>query len=109
MRSIITDDEERCYLCGSTVGLETHHCLHGTAGRKLGDRWGLTVKLCSRCHRDGTVGVHGRNSKADRQLKRLAQTKFEEKYSHEKWMAVIGRNYLGGKENGNEERSSKKH
>ena len=92
MKSII-DTEERCYLCGSTVGLEKHHCIHGTAGRKLADRWGLTVMLCSRCHR-GSEGVHGRNSEADRHLKKLAQKKFEEKYSHEKWMEIFQRNYL---------------
>lgn len=92
MKSIISD-EERCYLCGSTVGLEKHHCIHGTSGRKLADRWGLTVMLCSRCHR-GSEGVHGRNSEADRHLKKLAQKKFEEKYSHEKWMEIFQRNYL---------------
>ena len=93
MKSIISD-EERCYLCGSTIGLEKHHCIHGTAGRKLADKYGLTVMLCPTCHRDGKLGVHGWNSKTDRHLKKLAQKKFEEKYSHDKWMEIFGRNYL---------------
>lgn len=93
MKSIISD-EERCYLCGSTVGLERHHCIHGTGGRKLADKYGLTVMLCAKCHRDGATGVHGRNSEADRHLKKLAQKKFEEKHGHDKWMEVFGRNYL---------------
>lgn len=92
MRSII-QTEKRCYLCGSTVGLEKHHCMHGSGWRQRADRWGLTVWLCSRCHRDGKYGVHG-NNEIDLKLKRLAQETFEKKYSREKWIEIFGRNYL---------------
>lgn len=93
MRSIICNGD-CCYLCGSTRGLERHHCLYGTANRKLADKYGLTVMLCSRCHRDTKCGVHGLNKEADLRLKMVAQITFEAKYSHEKWMKVFGRNYL---------------
>lgn len=93
MRSIICNGD-CCYLCGSTQGLERHHCLYGTANRKLADKYGLTVMLCSRCHRDTRHGVHGLNKEADLRLKRVAQITFEAKYSHEKWMKVFGKNYL---------------
>lgn len=93
MKSIICNGE-CCYLCGSTQGLERHHCLYGTANRKQADKYGLTVMLCARCHRDNKFGVHGLNKEADLRLKRVAQITFEAKYSHEKWMHVFGKNYL---------------
>ena len=91
MKSII-QSEKRCYLCGSTY-VENHHCLHGTALRKLADKYGLTVWLCSYHHRDNKNGVHG-NKQLDTWFKQLAQRTFEKKYSHEKFMEIFGRNYL---------------
>ena len=49
MESIISN-EERCWFCGSTQDLCTHHAWHGTANRKLADKDGLTVRICPRCH-----------------------------------------------------------
>lgn len=92
MRSII-QNEKKCYLCGSTVGLERHHCIFGDGWRKLADKYGLTVWLCGYHHRDNRNGVHGNNELA-KQLKKVAQGAFEKKYSHEKWMQIFGRNYL---------------
>lgn len=94
MRPSIISNEKKCYLCGSTVNLERHHCIHGRGLRDLADRFGLTVYLCSHCHRDGMAGVHGRLANNDRYLKQVAQRAFERKFSHEKWMNVIKRNYL---------------
>lgn len=48
----IMQTAECCCLCGRTVGLERHHCLHGTANRRLADEDGLTVLLCHSCHRN---------------------------------------------------------
>ena len=93
MKSII-QREKRCYLCGSTVGLEEHHCIHGTGWRKLAEQYGLKVWLCYKHHRDSRVGVHGLNVKADKMLKRLAQRTFEKRYNHDIWMLQFGRNYL---------------
>lgn len=93
MKSIICNDK-CCYLCGSTENLEEHHCLHGTANRKLADKYGLTVMLCEKHHRRSPEGVHGGNTAVDLLLKRIAQLYFEMKYTHEKWMQVFGRNYL---------------
>lgn len=92
MNSIITDDFEHCFICGSERNLETHHCLHGTANRKLSDKYGLTIPLCAYCHR-GQNGVHRGNYQLDLYLKRYAQMKFEEKYSYEKFIQVFGKNY----------------
>ena len=92
MKSIIQKDRE-CYLCSITLNLEKHHCIHGTAGRKLADKYGLTVWLCAYHHRDQKNGVHG-NKDLDLWFKQLAQNVFEIAYSHEKWMQIFKRNYL---------------
>ena len=93
MKSII-QNEKKCYLCGSTVNLENHHCIFGSGWRKLADQYGLTVWLCATHHRDNKLGVHGLNKEADMVLKQLAQRTFEKKYSHEKFMEIFGKNYL---------------
>ena len=92
MKSIL-QNEARCYFCGSTVGLEVHHCMFGRGQRQLSEKHGLTVYCCYRCHRDNHWGVHG-NRQMDLTLKKLSQKVFEKKYGHEKWMNVFKRNYL---------------
>lgn len=93
--SIIQKDDD-CFNCGrkGNPRNEIHHCIKGTSGRKLSEKFGLKVSLCPECHR-GTYGVHGREGKdLDRWLKKIAQTSFEREYSHEEWMRIFGRNYL---------------
>ena len=90
--SIVTKDSEHCFICGSSSGLEIHHCLFGRANRKLSDQYGLTVPLCSYCHR-GQNGVHKGNYQLDLYIKRYAQLQFEKEYSFEKFMEVFGKNY----------------
>ena len=92
MKSIIQTEKE-CYLCGSTLNLEKHHCIYGTGHRKLADKYGLTVWLCPFHHRDNKYGVHG-NREFDLEMKRLAQETFESKHGHDKWMQTFGRDYL---------------
>lgn len=78
---------ERCFLCGRSGPLHTHHMIHGSR-RRLADRYGLTVRLCPDCHRRlHDLGEH------DRDLKELAQIWFEEKHGHEEFMRVFGKNY----------------
>lgn len=90
-RSII-QQEKKCLLCGATYGCELHHCIHGTAGRKIADKLGLTVWLCAEHHR-GKVSPH-QNRDIDLRLKRLAQTEYEKKHTREEWLEKVGRNYL---------------
>lgn len=61
----------------------------------MSDKYGLTVRLCRKCHE----GIHNADNdsqykEAELYLKRIAQKKFEEKYSHELWVKEFGRNYL---------------
>lgn len=74
MKSIIST-EEKCFLCGQTYGLETHHCIHGTGRRRLADQDGLTVKLCHVCH--ANLHDHGFY---DRDLQAIAQRAYMRHY-----------------------------
>ena len=62
MKSIIQDENDKsCFLCGRNFNLERHHVWHGTANRKCSDADGLTVLLCSWCHR--AVHDKGKNDR----------------------------------------------
>lgn len=91
MNSIL-QAEKKCALCERVDHLERHHVMHGTANRKLAEKYGLVIWLCQDHHR-GKMSPH-QNANIDRAFKMAAQKKFEEIYSHEEWMEVFGRNYL---------------
>lgn len=88
-KSIIQSDET-CYLCGSQCTLEIHHCLHGTANRKLADADGLTVYLCRRCH----MNLHDKGWH-DRDLQRVAETVWCNKFGKttEEFIKRYGKSY----------------
>lgn len=96
MKKSILQDEKACFLCGTVLRLEWHHVLHGTAMRKIADKLGLTVWLCSEHHR-GVYSPH-QNKDLDLRLKRFAQSCYEDKYGKDSgrrlWMQIVGRNYL---------------
>ena len=94
MKSIIPGDQpNQCFLCGlSCIHTEVHHCLHGTANRRLADEDGLTVNLCMNCHRK----LHDKGF-GDRYLQEIAEEAWM-KYNHDKnltdWVRRYGKNYL---------------
>lgn len=88
MNSIIQQKRE-CYICHTTIGLERHHCIHGTANRKHSEEYGLTVWLCHRHHRQ----LHDWDVALDRYLCQTAQKVFEERYGHDKFMEIFKRNW----------------
>ncbi len=78
-----------CYICGSNRNLEIHHCIHGTANRKLAEEDGLTVYLCHSCHAD----LHDKGL-FDKSLQSIAQKAYIEKYgSREDFRRRYGRYY----------------
>jgi len=88
MKSIIQKDN-RCFLCGSTRDLQTHHCQHGY-NRNKADEDGLTVRLCVLCH----TNLHSRGW-GDRELKQISQTMWERTYgSREDFIRRYGKSYL---------------
>ncbi|WP_313413190.1 hypothetical protein [Sedimentibacter sp.] len=89
INSIVTSEYHRCYVCHSERNLQVHHCMHGTANRKQAEKYGLTIPLCFKCHRE----LHDKNTQLDKHIMQLAQIEFEKNYSYELWMQVIGKNY----------------
>lgn len=100
-KSIMHDKQDRtCYLCvmlngdyAARTGLQEHHVVPGTSGRRLSEKYGLKVYLCLQHHTAGETAAH-QNIQTQRLLQQKAQEIFERKYSHEKWMDVFGRNFL---------------
>lgn len=92
MKSIITDDLEHCYICDRPRD-HIHHIFYGTANRKQSDKYNLVIPLCYSCHNSSNNGIHF-NKALDLAIKKVAQKRFEEIYSHSEFMAVFGRNYL---------------
>lgn len=91
MKSILSN-ARRCYVCGSTVGVELHHIFFGSR-RATSTKNGFTVWLCAYHHRDNKNGVHG-NRALDVELKKACQYEYEKTHSRSEFMALIGRNYL---------------
>lgn len=46
-----------CFLCHQWGELEEHH-VFGASRRKASTKYGLTVRLCHKCHNEPPDGVH---------------------------------------------------
>lgn len=70
---------------------DTHHCISGTANRKLADEDGLTVRLCRRCH----DRLHS-NGEYKKELQIIAEQKWLEYYDKivEDFIDRYGKNFL---------------
>ncbi len=89
-----------CYLCmlqssdyNRRINLQEHHVFMGKKEHKLAEHYGLKVYLCLQHHTAGPMAVHN-NYELARLLQRKGQETFEQKYSHDEWMRVFGRNYI---------------
>ena len=86
------DCVETCIICGSPY-VQHHHIFGGTARRRISDRYGFIVPLCQ-YHHTGAAGVH-RNRKFDLELKRQAQTYYEEHYGNRNaFINAFGKSWL---------------
>ena len=89
--SVITDDLEHCFICGSPY-VEIHH-IFGGANRKNSELYGLFVPLCHRHHNEPPAGVHF-NAEFMEKLHKLGQERFETVSSREEFIKIFGRSYL---------------
>lgn len=89
MSKSIMQDEKECYITGSTVQLDKHHCFLGCR-RKAAEEWGCWVWLRHDIHMD----AHDRDGELLRRLQRDCQIEFERRWGHQKFMEVFGKNYL---------------
>lgn len=94
MKSIITNNLDRCYLCGSYRWIELHH-VWGGAKRKLSTQYGLVVPLCHYCHNEPPNGVH-QNKENRLYLQAKVQKKAMKHYGWtvEQFREIFGKNYL---------------
>lgn len=93
MDSII-QSEKKCFYCGLTCTLHSHHIFFGNPNRSLSEKYGLKVWLCQE-HHTGNSGVHF-NKYRDNLLKDYAQQKAMDHYgwSVEDFINIFGKNYL---------------
>lgn len=94
MKSIMQTDKE-CCICGTTQNLHEHHVIHGTANRKMSEKYGLKVWLCQE-HHTGENGVHN-NAYLDDELKKQAEIKwllYDDTRSIKEFREIFGKNYL---------------
>ena len=90
LKSILTDDFEHCFICGSP-NVQIHHVMNA-ANKAKSEEYGLLVPLCM-THHTGMFGVHT-DPERMRNMRKCGQRRFEELYGHDKWMEVFGKNYL---------------
>lgn len=96
----IMQTEKECYLCRiffdekNIRELEVHHCIHGTANRKISDRLGLWVWLCPDHHRVKWDAVH-KDAMIDLGVKKLAQAAYENNIgTRNEFRKTFGKSYL---------------
>lgn len=93
MKSII-QDEKKCFVTGSTDGLHKHH-IFGAFNRDNSEKFGLWVWLRWDYHIADSPNATPHNDKdTDLFFKRMAQRKFEETSTRERFIEIFGRNYL---------------
>lgn len=73
--SVLTDDLEHCYICGS-YEVAIHH-VFGGSNRKLSEKYGFLLPLHPRWHNMSNDGVHF-NRALDLKFKQQAQTYYEQ-------------------------------
>ena len=86
----IISTEKVCFLTGSRINLERHHCMNGVAYRRKAEADGLWVWLNADVHK----AVHNHRPDLQRYLKRVAQEAYERTHSREEWMHRYHKNYL---------------
>lgn len=88
-----------CYLCMklnsdfTSKYVEEHHCINGTANRRLSTRYGLMIYLCPEHHTQGRDAVHN-NAALMLAVKQDAQRAFESEFPDLDFIEIFGKNYL---------------
>lgn len=94
MAKSIMQDEKRCFVTGTSYGIDLHHIYFGNPRRKISDRNGFTVYLRHDIH----MALHDHRKpfeNLDSQLKRMCQAVYEKQgHTRKEFVALIGRSYL---------------
>lgn len=89
-KSILQGDTKECYVTGATYNLDKHHIYHGTANRKLAEKYGCWVWLEHSVH----MRLHDKDKELDRRLQRECQNAFENNHTREEFRKIFGKSYL---------------
>lgn len=81
-------DGDFCLECGA-LATDRHHCLMNK-DRDRAEEWGLTVKLCRKCH----SRLHDKDEAMANKYRRLGQLCFEYQYGHEEYMRLFYKNHI---------------
>ena len=90
--SLVVKDMHTCIFCGRPR--EAIHHAFGGANRKNSTKYHLLIPLCNEHHNTSYHSVHF-DRDMDIKVKSMAQMAFENKYGHEKFMEVFGKNFKG--------------
>ncbi len=79
-KSIVTEYEGICFLCGKPSEAE-HHLVFGVGIKQIADKDRLTVPICNNCHNTGEVKrrIHD-NPVAEKMSKMIGQLAWEKEY-----------------------------
>lgn len=93
-RFSILQDKKECYVCGTTLNINTHEVYFGR-NRKNSIKYGCCVYLCGKHHNQSNDGVHF-NKKLDKHLKEEMEKKFLKHYNctTEDFTNIFKINYL---------------
>lgn len=82
----------KCYICGTTIGIECHH-VFGGAYRNKSTKYGYVRDLCAAHHRTSKYSAH-LNMGLNHKLRRECQREFEQTRTREEFIKEFGRSYL---------------
>lgn len=86
-KSILTNNFEKCFICGGTAS-ELHEIFSG-GSRKASMMHDFVIPICRKCHNVITI-----NYQLNLRLKKLCQKKFEENGTREQFLSIIHKSYL---------------
>lgn len=94
MAKSILQNEKRCFISGSTTGLQRHH-IYGASNRNISEENGFWVWLRHDYHIADSPNKTPHNCRmTDLCLKEMCQREYEKNHSREDFIKLIGRSYL---------------
>ena len=94
MAKSILQSEKKCFITGSTTGLQRHH-IYGASNRNISEENGFWVWLRHDYHIADSPNKTPHNCRmTDLCLKERCQREDEKTHSREEFIKLIGRSYL---------------
>lgn len=91
--SILQENMNECYFCGTKNNIHIHEVYFGSGRRAVSIKYGCCVALCGVHHNLSNMSVHF-NRDMDLSLKRDMQKKFMEVYPELDFVKIFRKNYL---------------